>query len=42
MSPADVPGPVITSDALFPWLAVLVPAPVEDEEPQDEPLPEAA
>ncbi len=40
MSPADVPGPVITTDTLFPWLAMLAPAPVE--EPQDEPLPEAA
>lgn len=40
MSPEDVPGPVITIEALFPWLAALVPAPVE--EPADEPLPEAA
>jgi hypothetical protein len=40
VSPEDVPGPVITIEALFPWLAVLAPAPVE--EPEDEPLSEAA
>ena len=40
MSPADVPGPVITTDTLSPWLAVLVSALVEER--QDEPLPEAA
>ena len=42
MTPADVPEAAITIETLVPWLAQLVPARADAEEPEPEPLPEAA
>ena len=36
MTPQDVPGPIITIESLFPWLAAIAPA----EEPPRPALPE--
>ncbi|HKE77910.1 MAG TPA: hypothetical protein VKB54_01335 [Solirubrobacteraceae bacterium] len=39
MTPQDVPGPIVTIDSLFPWLAAITPA----EEPRPlKPKPEQA
>jgi hypothetical protein len=44
MSPADVPGPIITIETLLPWLAAIVPAqePERPAAPVPEPLRHAA
>jgi hypothetical protein len=50
MTPQDVPGEIVTIEALFPWLSVILPAqePVRplrrDAEPESQPerLPDAA
>ena len=47
MTPEDVPGPTVTIESLFPWLAAVAPAeeparPRPQPEPAPEPLPEAA
>jgi hypothetical protein len=42
MTPQDVPGEIITSESLFPWLSAIVPAqePVRSiRQPQPEPEP---
>jgi hypothetical protein len=39
MTPQDVPGPIVTIDSLFPWLAAITPT----QEPQPlKPKPEPA
>jgi hypothetical protein len=42
MTPADVSEPVMTIESLLPWLARLVPADEPTDEPEAQPLPEAA
>ena len=47
MTPEDVPGPTVTIESLYPWLAAVAPAeeparPRPQPEPAPEPLPEAA
>ena len=46
MTPQDVPGPIVTIDSLFPWLAAISPAeesprPLKPK-PEPTPLREAA
>jgi hypothetical protein len=46
MTPQDVPGPIVTIDSLFPWLAAITPAeepprPLKPK-PEQAPLREAA
>ena len=43
MTPRDIPGQIVTIEALFPWLAAITPVkePVRPK-PQPEPLREAA
>lgn len=41
MTPQDVPGPIVTIDSLFPWLAAISPAeePPRPLRPKPEPAP---
>ena len=41
MTPQDVPGPIVTIDSLFPWLAAISPAeePPRPLKPKPEPAP---
>jgi hypothetical protein len=41
MTPQDVPGPLVTIEALFPWLAAITPAeePLRPLKPKPEPAP---
>jgi hypothetical protein len=45
MTPQDVPGPIITIEALFPWLAAITPTQLSATslpKPEPAPLREAA
>jgi hypothetical protein len=46
MTPQDVPGPLVTIESLFPWLAAITPAQeprtVRPQAPEAAPLREAA
>ena len=43
MTPQDVPGQIVTIEALFPWLAAVTPVKEPSRpKPQPEPLREAA
>ncbi len=46
MTPQDVPGPLVTIESLFPWLAAIMPAqeprPIRLQAPEPAPLREAA
>ena len=46
MTPQDVPGPLVTIESLFPWLAAITPAqeprPIRPQPPEPAPLREAA
>ena len=44
MTPQDVPGPIVTIDSLYPWLAAITPAqePPRPLKPEPAPLREAA
>jgi hypothetical protein len=44
MTPQDVPGPLVTIESLFPWLAAITPAPrpIRPQSPEPAPLREAA
>jgi hypothetical protein len=41
MTPEDVPGPLVTIESLFPWLAAITPAqePVRPMGPKPQPAP---
>jgi len=43
MTPQDMPGPLVTIDSLFPWLAAITPAqeprPIRPQPPQPAPTP---
>jgi hypothetical protein len=41
MTPEDVPGPLVTIESLFPWLAAITPAqePVRPMQPKPQPAP---
>jgi hypothetical protein len=41
MTPEDIPGPLVTIESLFPWLAAITPAqePPRPVEPKPEPAP---
>ena len=41
MTPQDVPGPLVTIDSLFPWLAAITPAqePPRPVKPKPQPAP---
>jgi hypothetical protein len=41
MTPQDVPGPLVTIESLFPWLAAIEP-PTPGPKPAPRPLPKAA
>jgi hypothetical protein len=46
MTPQDMPGPLVTIEAMFPWLAAITPAqeakPIRPQPPESAPLREAA
>ena len=46
MTPQDVPGPLVTIESLFPWLAAITaapaPRPIRPQAPEPAPLREAA
>ena len=46
MTPQDMPGPLVTIESLFPWLAAITPAqeprPIRPQPPHPAPLREAA
>jgi hypothetical protein len=46
MTPEDITGPLVTIEALFPWLAAITPAqeprPIRRQPPESAPVREAA